>query len=111
MTEPAGHLIETVDDGIATLTMNRPAALNALSPAMSAGLEEAIPRLARDPRELPLAPSSRVWRSRDRRRRLLSLIFHGRDPSPDRSHSKQAFGVVSGQPIPRPVAGSREKQT
>ena len=49
MTEPAGHLIETVDDGIATLTMNRPAALNALSAEMSAGLEEAIPRLARDP--------------------------------------------------------------
>ena len=50
MTEPAGHLIETVDDGIATLTMNRPAGLNALSPAMSVGLEEAIPRPARDPR-------------------------------------------------------------
>ena len=49
MTEPAGHLIETVDHGIATLTMNRPAALNALSAEMSAGLEEAIPRLARDP--------------------------------------------------------------
>ena len=49
MSEPAGHLIETFDDGIATLTMNRPEARNALSPEMSAGLEEAIPRLARDP--------------------------------------------------------------
>ena len=49
MTERLGHLIETHDEGIATLTMNRPEALNALSPEMSAGLEEAIPRLARDP--------------------------------------------------------------
>lgn len=49
MSEPAGHLIETFDDGIATLIMNRPEARNALSAEMSAGLEEAIPRLARDP--------------------------------------------------------------
>ena len=49
MGEPAGHLIETFDDGIATLTMNRPEARNALSAEMSTGLEEAIPRLARDP--------------------------------------------------------------
>ena len=42
------HLIETLVDGVATLTMNRPQARNALSSAMSAGLEEAIPRLARD---------------------------------------------------------------
>ncbi|MCZ6888201.1 MAG: enoyl-CoA hydratase [Gammaproteobacteria bacterium] len=43
------HLIETFDDGIATLTMNRPEARNALSPSMMAGLQEAIPRLAQDP--------------------------------------------------------------
>ena len=43
------HLIETVVDGVATLTMNRPKVRNALSAAMSAGLEEAIPRLADDP--------------------------------------------------------------
>ena len=49
MSEKAGHLIETVEDGVATLTMNRPEARNALSAEMSAGLEEAIPRLARDP--------------------------------------------------------------
>lgn len=44
-----GHLIETCKDGIATLTMNRPEVRNALSPEMSAGLEEAVPRLAQDP--------------------------------------------------------------
>jgi 2-(1,2-epoxy-1,2-dihydrophenyl)acetyl-CoA isomerase len=42
-------LIETFDKGVATLTMNRPEALNALSGEMSAGLEEAIPRLGADP--------------------------------------------------------------
>ena len=48
MTAISDHLIETVADGVATLTMNRPEALNALSGEMSAGLEEAIPRLAAD---------------------------------------------------------------
>ena len=48
LTNPANHLIETVENGVATLTMNRPEARNALSAAMSAGLEEAIPRLAED---------------------------------------------------------------
>ena len=43
------HLVETLAEGVATLTMNRPAALNALSAQMSAALEEAIPRLAQDP--------------------------------------------------------------
>jgi 2-(1,2-epoxy-1,2-dihydrophenyl)acetyl-CoA isomerase len=42
------HLIETVDDGVATLTMNRPEARNALSGEMQAALSEAIPRLAAD---------------------------------------------------------------
>jgi 2-(1,2-epoxy-1,2-dihydrophenyl)acetyl-CoA isomerase len=45
MTE---HLIETFADGIATLTMNRPEARNALSGEMQAALSEAVPRLAAD---------------------------------------------------------------
>ena len=45
MTE---HLIETFDDGVATLTMNRPEARNALSGEMQAALSEAVPRLAAD---------------------------------------------------------------
>ncbi len=49
MTDPTEHLFETFANGIATLTMNRPEARNALSPTMTAGLEEAVPRLARDP--------------------------------------------------------------
>ncbi len=43
------HLIETFEDGIATLTMNRPEARNALSGEMLAALSAAAPRLALDP--------------------------------------------------------------
>ena len=42
-------LIESFEGGIATLTMNRPEARNALSRAMMEGLAEAMPRLAVDP--------------------------------------------------------------
>lgn len=42
-------LIETFDAGVATLTMNRPEARNAMSGEMMRHMEEAIPRLARDP--------------------------------------------------------------
>jgi 2-(1,2-epoxy-1,2-dihydrophenyl)acetyl-CoA isomerase len=44
------HLIETFEDGVATLTFNRPEARNALSGDMGAKLSEAIPRLSADPR-------------------------------------------------------------
>ena len=42
-------LLETIDGGIATLTMNRPEARNALSRDMMMALAEALPRLANDP--------------------------------------------------------------
>jgi 2-(1,2-epoxy-1,2-dihydrophenyl)acetyl-CoA isomerase len=42
------HLIETFHDGVATLTMNRPEARNALSGEMQAALSEALPRLSAD---------------------------------------------------------------
>lgn len=42
-------LLEVVKDGVATLTMNRPDRLNALSGSMLDGLLEALPRLADDP--------------------------------------------------------------
>ena len=41
-------LLETFDNGIATLTMNRQEARNALSADMMAALAEALPRLATD---------------------------------------------------------------
>ena len=43
------QLIETHDGGVATLTMNRPEARNALTAEMQAALSEAISRLAADP--------------------------------------------------------------
>ena len=42
------HLIEATADGVATLTLNRPDRLNALSTPIMEGLLEALPRLARD---------------------------------------------------------------
>ena len=47
MTE---HLIETQENGIATLTMNRPEARNAMSGEMMSAMTEALPRLAQDRR-------------------------------------------------------------
>lgn len=43
------HLLETVEDGIATLTLNRPEARNALTHEMMVALLAALPRLANDP--------------------------------------------------------------
>jgi 2-(1,2-epoxy-1,2-dihydrophenyl)acetyl-CoA isomerase len=42
-------LIETVEDGVATLTFNRPERMNALSTPIMEGLLEGLPRLAGDP--------------------------------------------------------------
>jgi len=42
------ELIETVEDGVAVLTLNRPERLNALSPDMLSALGDALPRLASD---------------------------------------------------------------
>lgn len=41
-------LIESVEDGVAVLTLNRPERLNALSPDMLSVLRDALPRLASD---------------------------------------------------------------
>lgn len=44
----SNHLIETIEDGVAVLTMNRPDSLNALSDDMLKAMLEALPRLAAD---------------------------------------------------------------
>ncbi len=44
------QLIETFDDGVATLTLNRPEARNALTGELLAALSAAAPRLALDPK-------------------------------------------------------------
>ena len=43
------HLLETHEDGVCTLTMNRPEARNAMSGPMMTALNEAVPRVAADP--------------------------------------------------------------
>lgn len=43
------ELLESIENGIATLTMNRPEARNALTREMMQALAEALPRLAADP--------------------------------------------------------------
>ena len=62
-------LIETFADGVATLTMNRPEARNALSGEMMAGLQEAIPRLGQDPKVRAAGADRRRRRLLCRRRR------------------------------------------
>jgi len=56
-------LLETIDHGVATLTMNRPQARNALSRPMMLALAEALPRLAADPqvRVLVLTGTGRAF--------------------------------------------------
>jgi 2-(1,2-epoxy-1,2-dihydrophenyl)acetyl-CoA isomerase len=45
---PMPDLLEHTENGITTLTLNRPERLNALSPAMTAALKDALERLATD---------------------------------------------------------------
>jgi 2-(1,2-epoxy-1,2-dihydrophenyl)acetyl-CoA isomerase len=56
-------LLETTENGITTLTLNRPERLNALSPAMTAGLKDAFERLATDHSvgAIVIAGSGRGW--------------------------------------------------
>lgn len=56
-------LIESTENGVATLTLNRPERLNALSPAMTAALREALERLAIDHEcgAIVIAGAGRGW--------------------------------------------------
>ena len=47
--EALPELLETIEDGVATLTFNRPERLNALSTPIMEGLLQGLPRLAGDP--------------------------------------------------------------
>ena len=47
--DPTPEVLETIEDGIATLTFNRPERMNALSTPIMEGLLHGLPRLAGDP--------------------------------------------------------------
>src|ERR1044072_2084269 len=56
-------LLETSENGVTTLTLNRPERLNALSPAMTSGLKEALERLPPRPGSgaIVIAGAGRGW--------------------------------------------------
>lgn len=56
-------LLESTENGVTTLTLNRPERLNALSPAMTSGLKEALERLATDQEvgAIVIAGAGRGW--------------------------------------------------
>jgi hypothetical protein len=63
------ELIETIEDGIATLTFNRPERMNALSMPIMQGLLDGLPRLARKSCRESDRPDRRRSRILRRRRR------------------------------------------
>src|SRR3981189_1464385 len=83
-------LLETTENGITTLTLNRPERLNALSPAMTAGLSEALERLSTDSDvgAIVIAGAGRGWGGRGRckddgeSRRRPEFRGPGRGPAP-----------------------------
>ena len=109
-------LLETSENGVTILTLNRPERLNALSPAMTAGLKEALERLATD-REcgaIVIAGAGRGWcaggdvktmesRGRDQtvEDRVEGLRRAHQLPLLIRNHPKVIIGMING-----PVAGA-----
>src|SRR3954463_13204743 len=109
-------LLETRENGVTTLTLNRPERLNALSPAMTTGIKEALERLATD-REygaIVIAGAGRGWcaggdvktmeaRGRDQtvEDRVEGLRRAHQLPLLMRNHPKVIIGMING-----PAAGA-----
>jgi 2-(1,2-epoxy-1,2-dihydrophenyl)acetyl-CoA isomerase len=77
------ELIESIEGGVATLTMNRPDARNALTPDMMRGLAEALPRLAADPavRAVVLTGAGRAFCSGGDVKRFAQAAASGGSPT------------------------------
>src|SRR6476619_3565894 len=113
---PMPDLLESTENGITTLTLNRPERLNALSGEMTEGLKEALERLATD-REcgaIVIAGAGRGWcaggdvktmesRGRDQtvEDRVEGLRRAHQLPLLMRNHPKVIIGMING-----PVAGA-----
>src|SRR3982751_4894221 len=108
-------LIESADNGIVTLTLNRPERLNALSPEMTAALKEALERLStdRDCGAIVITGAGRGWcaggdvktmesRGRDQtvEDRVEGLRRAHQLPLLIRNHPKVIIGMING-----PLAG------
>jgi 1,4-dihydroxy-2-naphthoyl-CoA synthase len=91
------ELLEHIEDGIATLTFNRPERLNALSTPIMDGLIQGLPRLADDPavKVVVLTGAGRLLRRRRREE-------HGRRPRAawDRRGYRTAAGAHGGRAHP-----------
>ena len=109
-------LLESAENGVVILTLNRPERLNALSPAMTAGLKDALERLATDPDvgAIVIAGAGRGWcaggdvktmeaRGRDQNfeDRVEGLRRAHQLPLLMRRHPKIIIGMING-----PVAGA-----
>src|ERR1044071_340322 len=109
-------LLESTENGITTLTLNRPERLNALSPAMTAALREALERLStdRDCGAIVITGAGRGWcaggdvktmesRGRDQtvEDRVEGLRHAHQLPLLLRNHPKVIIGMING-----PAAGA-----
>src|SRR4051794_22355127 len=115
-TRTMPDLLETSENGVTTLTLNRPERLNALSPTMTSGLQEALERLVTDHEcgTIVIAGAGRGWcaggdvktmesRGRDQtvEDRVEGLRRAHQLPLLMRNHPKVIIGMING-----PVAGA-----
>ena len=107
-------LIETVKDGVLTLTMNRPDRLNALNPEMLAGLHDALMRAAVD-REIAVIVLAGAGRAFCAGGDVKAMAEGGRSETVDeraqslrqRMEAGEHLGIESVEPV-RPVHRQRQ---
>ena len=97
-TETGAELLETLHAGVATLTLNRPERLNALSSGIVAGLLEALPRLGADPavRAIVLTGAGRAFCAGGD---LKAMAASG-----DRGHEKRIADLRHSHAVPLAIA-------
>ena len=103
-------LLESIKDGVATLTLNRPEALNALSMDIRNGMLSALDRYAEDPdvRCIVITGAGRAFSSggdvksmgeradRGYEARARGILFSGSIPMAMHKHPKVIIGMING---------------